>query len=55
MIPQWPVLDWSGRDAITEFARFRVVLQRALLQRLIGAEYLDRVLAQVPESLEVAS
>jgi transposase len=36
-------------------ARFRVVLQRALLQRLIGAEYLDRVLAQVPESLEVAS
>ena len=36
-------------------ARFRVVLQRALMQRLIGAEYLDRVLAQVPASVEVAS
>ena len=29
-------------------ARFRLVLQRALGQRLIGAEYLDRLLAHVP-------
>ena len=41
--------------------RFRLVLQRALQQRLIGAEYLDRLLAQVPapvpapELVEVAS
>jgi transposase len=36
-------------------ARFRLVLQRALMQRLIGAEYLERVLAQVPATVEVAS
>ena len=36
-------------------ARFRLVLQRALMQRLIGAEYLDRVLAHVPAMVEVAS
>jgi len=37
-------------------ARCRVVLERALRQRLIGAEYLDRLLAQVPASplVEVA-
>ena len=29
-------------------ARFRLVLQRALTQRLIGAEYLERLLAAVP-------
>lgn len=34
--------------------RFRSVLQRALMQRLIGAEYLERLLALVP-ALEVAS
>lgn len=45
---------FAVREAIGD-ARFRVVLQRALMQRLIGAEYLDRVLAQVPESQEVAS
>ena len=36
-------------------ARFRLVLQRALMQRLIGAEYLERVLAHVPAVVEVAS
>ena len=36
-------------------ARFRLVLQRALMQRLIGAEYLERVLAHVPAVGEVAS
>ena len=41
--------------------RFRLVLQRALMQRLIGAEYLDRLLAHVAaptraiDAVEVAS
>jgi hypothetical protein len=34
-------------------ARFRLVLQRALMQRLIGAEYVERLAAQLAE--EVAS
>jgi hypothetical protein len=34
-------------------ARFRLVLQRALMQRLIGAEYVERLAAQLGE--EVAS
>ena len=39
--------------------RFRLVLQRALRHRLIGVEYLDRLLAHVPalaiDVVEVAS
>ncbi len=53
---------WKGRiarlfavlEAIGE-ARFRLVLQRTMMQRLIGAEYLDWVLAQVPTAVTVAS
>lgn len=35
--------------------RFRVVLQRALMQRLVGAEYVERLALQLRDQAEVAS